>query len=300
VIVLECDDVEKITTVLGAIQKTLIDFGGNIGGFNLMNALRVLTMKASCPEPFKKDGNSIPEEVLKNIFREQNLKAWVGIGNLLCHPLIYKGLKKAILEKFKHMDVNIKILKSTELSAIEKIFQYLPFKNLYSKIAQLNSALPILFGTPQLTAMPLTRWRSEIAFSQTTLNPDCDDVGLLWYAPLIPWTEEYIEKSLLMLKTVCEKENIDCPITFTCLTPRCIEATIPILFNRKNPLQMTRAHASYERLFLEGQKIGILPYRLGTVGMDLFNSHLTPHLNFVRILKKTLDPNAILSPGRYL
>jgi 4-cresol dehydrogenase (hydroxylating) len=60
------------------------------------------------------------------------------------------------------------------------------------------------------------------------------------------------------------------------------------------------AHLCYEELFETGRKLGVVPYRVGSVGMDLLLKHQTPHWATLRTIKQALDPSGIVSPGHYI
>jgi 4-cresol dehydrogenase (hydroxylating) len=44
---------------------------------------------------------------------------------------------------------------------------------------------------------------------------------------------------------------------------------------------------------------GYPPYRLGTQGMHFLESQSSKYRDFIGQLKQNIDPNQILSPGRY-
>jgi 4-cresol dehydrogenase (hydroxylating) len=76
-------------------------------------------------------------------------------------------------------------------------------------------------------------------------------------------------------------------------------STIPIVFNSKNPEAITDAHRCLEELTKEGLKRGFVPYRINIDQQQWLLDKDTDFWQTVNLLKKSLDPNNILSISRY-
>jgi 4-cresol dehydrogenase (hydroxylating) flavoprotein subunit len=70
-------------------------------------------------------------------------------------------------------------------------------------------------------------------------------------------------------------------------------------FDRNHPSQVAAAHACNDELTGDFIKQGLIPYRVGVQSMDMVVKEDDSYWQTVRDLKKILDPNHILSPGRY-
>jgi 4-cresol dehydrogenase (hydroxylating) flavoprotein subunit len=60
------------------------------------------------------------------------------------------------------------------------------------------------------------------------------------------------------------------------------------------------AETCYWALLEAGRGQGFLPYRVGIQTMNWLSQKDTTFWQVVREIKKTLDPHAIISPGRYV
>jgi len=71
---------------------------------------------------------------------------------------------------------------------------------------------------------------------------------------------------------------------------------MPILFDGRSQEATARAEACYRALFAAGKREGFAPYRVPVQLMDL----VVEHGALVRRLKRAVDPEGIVSPGRYV
>jgi 4-cresol dehydrogenase (hydroxylating) len=101
------------------------------------------------------------------------------------------------------------------------------------------------------------------------------------------------------VEAVCRAHGIDALLTLTVLNDRCIDSTVPVLFDPDSHEETVRAHACHAALFDEGRAEGFIPYRVGPRSMDWI---VRPESSFFRLvskLKGAVDPAGILDPGRY-
>ena len=134
---------------------------------------------------------------------------------------------------------------------------------------------------------------------KTPLNPDHDQKGLVWYAPLIPMRSSNVREFLTMAEKILTAYQFDFSITLINFSWRCFDGTLLLQYDRTNPADCARAMQCYEALFTEGMKLGFVPYRVGLQGMKLLVDETTPFWNIARDIKHALDPNGIISSGRY-
>ena len=100
-------------------------------------------------------------------------------------------------------------------------------------------------------------------------------------------------------KMIYDKYGFEMPITITLVQPYQVVSILTISFNKNLPNQKDKASHLYEELNVELAKKGIYPYRSGILGMDKISfQDLGKNATF-KILKNSLDPNNIISPGGY-
>jgi 4-cresol dehydrogenase (hydroxylating) len=102
-----------------------------------------------------------------------------------------------------------------------------------------------------------------------------------------------------MVKRICFENGIEPLITLTTLSQQCFESTVPILFDREDKDALHRARKCYDALFEGGKKLGVLPNRLSIEHMHYFEELAPNATNLIRRLHNAIDPERIISPGRY-
>jgi 4-cresol dehydrogenase (hydroxylating) len=130
------------------------------------------------------------------------------------------------------------------------------------------------------------------------MDPDRDGCGLLWCAPVAPATGEHALAVARIAETVLPRFGFEPMISFTMLTERSLGAVTTITYDRAVQGQDAQALDCYRTLCDEFEAAGYYPYRLGIQSMERM-SGANGYNAFLSDLKRMLDPNGILAPGRY-
>lgn len=129
-------------------------------------------------------------------------------------------------------------------------------------------------------------------------NPDRDNCGLIWFAPIAPCTGTHVNAVLELCRPLFESYAFDFYAALLMQNSRSIIVLMSIFYDKANPGETARAQALYEALSERISSAGYQAYRTGTSGMaDLFKS-APEYATFVRRLKQALDPSGILAPGK--
>ena len=89
------------------------------------------------------------------------------------------------------------------------------------------------------------------------------------------------------------------PLTITLVTPATAVLVFSISFQRDDAAQAERATGLYHALEEACRAAGIAPYRLGLLSGDPAAYIPPERMNILRALKRALDPNNVIAPGRY-
>lgn len=142
---------------------------------------------------------------------------------------------------------------------------------------------------------------AAIQFLQSRTNESVDEnpEGFLLCTPLAPLSGASALTFMIKTKEHALKHQVRCATTLNILTSRVLEAVISAHFSRTCPEEKIRAHAFVNELTESFSHDGFYPYRIN-IDQQLRFTHSSPTLlETVRSLKATLDPNGIISPGRY-
>jgi 4-cresol dehydrogenase (hydroxylating) len=208
-----------------------------------------------------------PDEVIKQIQKDKDLGAWNVYAALYGSP--------------EQVEVNWKIVTDTlkragkgRIVTQEEAGDRQPFK--YR--AQLMS------GVPNLQEFGLYNWRGG--------------GGSMWFAPVSQARGSECDKQVKLAKTILNKHGLDYVGEFI-VGWRDMHHVIDVLFDRSNPEETKRANACFNELLDEFEKEGYAVYRVNTAFQERVARSYGPVKRSVeQKIKRALDPNGILSPGK--
>ena len=234
------------------------DCGCTVGSFHLQHP--------SLRLHHRRQGDT-PDAVLKQIQKDKHLGAW--------------NVYAALYGSAEQVEVNWKIITETikrsgkgTLITQEEAGDRQPFK--YR--AQLMS------GVPNLQEFGLYNWRGG--------------GGSMWFAPVSQARGGECEKQVKLAKTILNKHGLDYVGEFI-VGWRDMHHVIDVLFDRTSEEETRRANACFNELLDEFEKEGYAVYRVNTAFQErVANSYGPVKRDVERKIKRALDPNGILSPGK--
>jgi hypothetical protein len=171
--------------------------------------------------------------------------------------------------------------------------------HLTALVDRLEAAIGVVDGRPSTFALPLAYAKSGLARDRADLNPARDGCGLFWYSPLVPMRPGVAAQFIAFAERICGQHGMRAAMTLTTLSPRCYACTIPLLFDRLNPEAERQARRCFEELYEKGLALGFVPYRMGAQFMPDLARHGAGVGPLVNAVKRAVDPNLVLAPGRY-
>ena len=294
---------EGLEGAVGAIRECLACTEGITGSINLMNSRRVLSMLAPYPDFDRAQSTTIPSNTLSELAKQHQIMPWTGVGAIYGEKPLAKAAKSIIKAKLRGKVSRLIFIRPSTIQRVQRFGEcsrYLQKSRLALMAKRLSATLDIMQGKPSEVALPLAYWKANIEQpGGIELDPARDGCGLIWYAPLVPIKKDKVRLFVEMVKDICIAHGMEPLITLTSLSSRCFDSTVPLLFDRNNPDEAARAQQCYFALWEAGRKEGFIPYRMGIHSMRLVTQQKSPYWNMVNTLKTALDPDHIISPGRY-
>jgi hypothetical protein len=296
------DDDALLEPAVERIRAMIIKLPGTLGAINLMNQHRVLSMSAPHPTDRLGPDGMIPKAVLNALGRQYQIKPWTGFATLYGTKRMVAAAQQEMKASLSGIASRIMFLTPGRARSLANVARWIPGamgKRLGSMTSTLAQSLELVAGRPNETALPLAYWRNPHPQKGELKDPARDGCGLTWYAPLVPMRPQSIRAYVNMVKEIAPKHGLEPLITFTSLSDRLFDSTVPLVFERHKPEAVAAAAACYKELFEAGRAKGWFPYRVGVNTMKTLVSLQNDSKTFQARLRKDLDPHDILAPGRY-
>ena len=285
------------------IKRIKTAFGSSLGGVNIMNKERVLSMLTDYPTELIKERKKIPYSEVERLKKNHMLTDWTMVGAFYGDPYVTKAVRKSLKIHIKDLKGRKIFFNKKKLRFAKKILSLLNFSfldGLRKSLSSTEELFTILSGVPKKTALNLAYWKNLQMKMPETPNPTEDDCGLIWYAPLVQTKPNNVRDYVNMLKTVSERNGFNPLITLTTVDELTFDSTVPIVFNKKDQEDFNRAHKYHDDLFKTGKENGFYPYRLGTNSMHNFRNDTSPNnLDLITKIKTAVDPDHLYAQGRY-
>jgi len=295
------DEFSKLIPLFRQVIRTL---GAGLGGLNLMNSHRVLSMLSKNPNELDFDCAPLTPAQVIGLEKENLVLPWTGFGSLYGSKRLVNAAQKELRSIIGKRVSRLAFVDQSRTNALGKLARVLPGRlgaAADRSAKKLSSALDLLSGRPNQTTLPLAYWldSSKLPIGNRSLNPAADGAGLIWYAPLVPMTSRDVDSTINMVITTCQKYRVEPLITLTSLNDRLFDFTVPILFRKDQPGRAEAAQACYLDMVEAGKRFGVYPYRLGAGTMHLVGGQTVWADTLHSKLRSALDPKNILAPGRY-
>ena len=293
------DSYDQLELYTRCVRDLLNRLGSLVGGVNLMNAHRVLSMLVRYP--VASATGVLSDGHIDALRKQHDVPTWLGLGTLYGPKALVKAAHGVVRTCLAPVDRRVRFVNRRTVTGSQRLLRVLPARLAAERIRMVRRAdahLDIVEGRPSELALPLAYWRSEIPRPAADLNPARDGCGLLWYGPLVPMNGGAVRRAVDMVRRVCKDHAIEPLITLTSLSDRCFDMTVPILFSQQDGERTAEAYRCFRQLFRDGCEIGVAPYRMGVEAMTLLVEP-SPYWGMVSALKQAIDPHQIIAPGRY-
>ncbi len=292
-------DDEHFEEAVSTISRIKQQCGSLLGGVNIMNRRRLLAMIEGQQEWLGID--PLPEMQIRKLAEKRNLSDWVVMGAIYSPVELISGTVKFLESEFRPVSKHILFLNRKKVRFLKRLTRVLPFQKLKSTIKSVERALSILEGTPNPIALTLAYLKNHHASpTRENLSPDKDRCGLIWFSPLLPIDPSFVRDYTQEVTRVCLSQGIEPLITLTAISERCFDSTIPILFNQDDKSDTAHAYECHQLLLELSKEMGIFPYRIDIDTMRKeYDKAEGACFTMLDQIKKAVDPNNIIAPGRY-
>jgi len=266
-------DTSHLDELIDAVQTLVLQGMLRSNSFSIWNSYKILASQGRYP--WKKMLKQTPLS-LKSL---KGVEPWFGNGAL------YSGSQEQGLAERKLIEqaLNGKVAQLVFIDENSEFFKESAF-----------------IGVPNEKTILSTYWRKKTPIiSSLPMNPDRDGCGVIWLTTVLPFDGSEVLNIIKILESTFNYYQFEPHITLHCRTGRSINVVIGIMYDRDvegEDRSAMECHDKMLHILLQG---GYFPYRLGIHSMNSLPPAQDDYGKLISALKRGLDPNNILAPGRY-
>ncbi|MDB4891450.1 MAG: FAD/FMN-dependent dehydrogenase [Gemmatimonadetes bacterium] len=269
-------DTADLAALLDAVRPLVLQGTIASHSFGFWNAYKLLAIRAGYPWTVMAEATPLNFRAL------HGRELWMASGALFTHSEQERIAVRAIVEEaLAHLP------QPPFFVTDEQRAQY----------PEPNSGL----GEPTTANLRSAYWRKRggAAYLFPAIDLDRDRCGVMWIHPTLPFIGEKVVKAAMLMESVVIECGFEPLIGMSCVSGRCINVYLCLMYDRDVPGEDQRAVACHDRVLRELIDAGFPPYRLGVQSMESIPHAEGAYEELLRTLKGAVDPHDILSPGRY-
>lgn len=307
--VFEVKDERHLPHVIDAFRRLALA-GIVTTKLHMINDFVSLTVLTQRIEQHRAGGGYLtPQEIAE-------LRSKYGVSPLTCAGGIYGTkaqvrLQRSILKKALGRYGRLLFISDFALAVIEKViaasWKSPLLKAVTEKLA--GTSLQILDSAPQvhriLQGIPSdyfvkhAYYRSRRRRPDNAIDPARDGCGLIWFAPILPFTSGDMLPYLARARQRFEEAGLDFWVAMLLMNPRSVTCLMNILYDKDDPDETRRAESLYQALLADMQAAGYQQYRAGLLAWPRVHAEAPELLRLNQRIKGALDPAKVVAPGRY-
>lgn len=294
-----CDDEHSLAGIIEALRPLRLDgtlrSASHIGNdYKVLNGIRQYPWEAT-------DGRTplMPDQ-MRGFRRSLRFGAWNGSGGLYGTRAQVREAKRLLRGRLRGRVARLEFLDDRRLALARRFARAYGFVTGWDLSHALDLVEPVyglMRGVPTEAPMASAYWRKRRP-PPARMDPDRDGCGLLWCAPVAPLDGESATALTDFCSETLLRHGFEPMISLTIVTERALTCVVSISYDRDLDGEDERAMQCYQELLSGLSARGYHSYRLG-IQSNAAMAHPDSYGATLTSLKRTLDPNGILAPGRY-
>lgn len=279
---------------------------------HLANDVVALAILSQFPKTLLLTHSCLPSEILAEHCKNLGIPKWSLGGGIQGSVAQVNMIKKTIRQRLKGLGRVIfmndqlaaiagKLARTAQLPIIGNTSASIIRKVTGKSVAMLEAAPHIhsvLQGNPSDYFVRHAYYKSTIPKPKIA-DPDRDQCGLIWFAPIVPMTSNHVTNVLSICQPLFDKHKFDFYVALLMQNPRSMIVLTAIFFRKEDDVQTAKAQQLYTELNKATFEAGYQTYRISVNGMLHLRKTAPEFINFLKSIKAHIDPSEILAPGKY-
>ena len=270
-------------------------------------SMTILTQRIQ--ENVRQDG-PLSDDDLDALRRKYGISPWNCAGGIYGTRRQVK-LQRSLLRQALSPYGRLIFLSDRLLPYVERLIDWSWKNPLFRKITELGARTSLLVlesapyvhkilqGIPTEFFVKHAYYRNRHPRPESDVHPARDRCGLIWFAPILPFTNADVWPFIDVCKEQFAAYGFDFYVAMLLMNPRSVICLMAIIYDQDSAdetVQSERLYASLLALMRESQ---FQQYRASLQSWDeLFKD--APELHHLNAkIKKAIDPDGILAPGHY-
>jgi len=300
-----------LPSLVDTVRRLMLD-GTLQAASHIVNDIVALAILTQYPAPLLDRYSRLPDTFVDEMRERYGVYAWSFGGGIQGTPAVVRVVKRTLKRRLAPLgrlvfldDRIVGVARAVTRLAqvpmmrgpIEWMVRRFAGKSI-EMLAVAPHAYSVLQGTPSDFFVRHAYFKSRIPKPEVA-DPDRDNCGLIWFAPIAPMTGRDIRAILEMCRPLFERYRFDFYAALLTQNARSMIVLMAIFFLKEDAEQVARASELYEALSRATSEAGYQPYRISVTGMSKLADMAPDFSALTRCIKAALDPDHVLAPGKY-
>jgi len=269
------------------------------------NDLRAISGGMAYPRDQFSNGGALPEDYRRSLRESGGLGAWMIAGGLYGSKSLVAASRREVRRRLARAGRTLQFFDQRKLDALERMSRPLAgvrrVAALRGKLSSLKSLYEMNRGIPSHRFLAGAYWRHRqgLPADLSNADPALDFCGLLWFPPVLPFTGAAVEEFLALARPIFARHGFDFFVTLSSVTERSLGAVMTIAYDQEDAREVAAAQDCANALCESMMDAGFPPYRISPHFLPYLARGSDTYWDVVAEIKQALDPDQIMSPGRY-
>jgi 4-cresol dehydrogenase (hydroxylating) len=300
----QLDDASRLPALIDALRELKMSdvLPSVFGVYNDYKAVSAFTQfpwgKAPADKPLSRQAL---RALMGGLGAGMRIGSWNGEGALFCATRAQARAARACVKRVLGRVVDRLLFVDSLLvrlgSRLHRPYRWLTGIDVRKSLEMAYTQSPFL-GIPSEAGLRTAYWRKRGPVPDQ-MDLDRDRCGTIWFSPVVPFDGAEVQSAVSTIEGLVLDHGFEPGITLQCPSPRAIDVVVAITYDRDEPGGDERAEACQAALLQRMGEAGYVPYRLTIQSMDALPPAMDDYGTLLMRLKRALDPDDILAPGRY-